>query len=91
MGLTNRVHVSLCHKFLSLFNDKNPQRLAHLGQNCLYFQCCSAQYRRKIVIAIALSNESAHAVRWAVQNYVRASDALILLHVRPTSVLYNKD
>ncbi|XP_038972362.1 universal stress protein PHOS32-like isoform X1 [Phoenix dactylifera] len=46
---------------------------------------------RRIAIAVDLSNESAYAVRWAVQNYLRPGDAVILLHVRPTSVLYGAD
>ncbi|CAL0322676.1 unnamed protein product [Lupinus luteus] len=46
---------------------------------------------RKIAIAVDLSDESAYAVRWAVQNYLRPGDAVILLHVRPTSVLYGAD
>ncbi|CAJ1889448.1 unnamed protein product [Sphenostylis stenocarpa] len=47
--------------------------------------------QRKIAIAVDLSDESAHAVRWAVQNYLRPGNAVILLHVRPTSVLYGAD
>ncbi|KAK7290949.1 hypothetical protein RIF29_05758 [Crotalaria pallida] len=46
---------------------------------------------RKIAIAVDLSDESAYAVRWAVQNYLRPGDSVILLHVRPTSVLYGAD
>ncbi|XP_010247877.1 PREDICTED: universal stress protein PHOS34-like isoform X2 [Nelumbo nucifera] len=46
---------------------------------------------RKIAIAVDLSDESAFAVKWAVQNYLRPGDAVILLHVRPTSVLYGAD
>ncbi|KAI3986570.1 hypothetical protein MKX01_014108 [Papaver californicum] len=46
---------------------------------------------RRIAIAVDLSDESAFAVKWAVQNYLRPDDAVILLHVRPTSVLYGAD
>ncbi|KAL6610452.1 hypothetical protein ACP70R_040421 [Stipagrostis hirtigluma subsp. patula] len=46
---------------------------------------------RRIGIAVDLSDESAYAVRWAVQNYLRPGDAVVLLHVRPTSVLYGAD
>jgi nucleotide-binding universal stress UspA family protein len=46
---------------------------------------------RRIAIAVDLSDESAYAVKWAVQNYLRQNDAVILLHVRPTSVLYGAD
>ncbi|XP_019465116.1 PREDICTED: universal stress protein PHOS32-like [Lupinus angustifolius] len=47
--------------------------------------------QRKIAIAVDLSNESAYAVRWTVQNYLRLGDTVILLHVRPTTVLYGAD
>ncbi|KAL9691619.1 hypothetical protein QQ045_012044 [Rhodiola kirilowii] len=47
--------------------------------------------QRKIGIAVDLSDESAYAVKWAVQNYIRSGDAVILIHVRPTSVLYGAD
>ena len=46
---------------------------------------------RRIGIAVDLSDESAFAVKWAVQNYLRPGDAVVLLHVRPTSVLYGAD
>ncbi|KAI3466619.1 hypothetical protein Pfo_023282 [Paulownia fortunei] len=51
----------------------------------------TAGAHRKIAIAVDLSDESAFAVEWAVQNYLRPGDAVILLHVRPTSVLYGAD
>jgi len=50
-----------------------------------------ASPHRRIAIAVDLSDESAFAVKWAVQNYLRPGDAVILLHVRPTSVLYGAD
>jgi nucleotide-binding universal stress UspA family protein len=46
---------------------------------------------RKIAIAVDLSDESAYAVKWAVANYLRPDDHVIILHVRPTSVLYGAD
>eukprot|EP00270_Netrium_digitus_P008194 TRINITY_DN2429_c0_g2_i1.p1 TRINITY_DN2429_c0_g2~~TRINITY_DN2429_c0_g2_i1.p1 ORF type:complete len:186 (-),score=21.74 TRINITY_DN2429_c0_g2_i1:489-1046(-) len=46
---------------------------------------------RKIAIAVDLSDESAHAVKWAVDNYLRPRDQVVILHVRPTSVLYGAD
>jgi nucleotide-binding universal stress UspA family protein len=46
---------------------------------------------RKIAIAVDLSDESAYAVKWAVANYLRPDDQVIILHVRPTSVLYGAD
>ncbi|KAK9064219.1 hypothetical protein SSX86_015599 [Deinandra increscens subsp. villosa] len=51
----------------------------------------TAGTHRKVAIAVDLSDESAYAVNWAVQNYLRPGDAVILLHVRPTSVLYGAD
>jgi nucleotide-binding universal stress UspA family protein len=51
----------------------------------------NASSQRRIAIAVDLSDESAYAVRWAVQNYLRPGDAVVLLHVRPTSVLYGAD
>eukprot|EP00262_Sarcandra_glabra_P017478 TRINITY_DN59_c0_g3_i2.p1 TRINITY_DN59_c0_g3~~TRINITY_DN59_c0_g3_i2.p1 ORF type:complete len:237 (+),score=23.30 TRINITY_DN59_c0_g3_i2:185-895(+) len=51
----------------------------------------TAGAHRRIAIAVDLSDESAYAVKWAVQNYLRPGDAVILLHVRPTSVLYGAD
>ncbi|GFZ04864.1 adenine nucleotide alpha hydrolases-like superfamily protein [Actinidia rufa] len=45
----------------------------------------------KIGIAVDLSDESAFAVKWAVHHYLRPGDAVILVHVRPTSVLYGAD
>ncbi|PWA69765.1 adenine nucleotide alpha hydrolases-like superfamily protein [Artemisia annua] len=47
--------------------------------------------QRKVAIAVDLSDESAYAVQWAVQNYLRPNDSVILLHVQPTSVLYGAD
>ncbi|XP_027170632.1 universal stress protein PHOS32-like [Coffea eugenioides] len=46
---------------------------------------------RRIAIAVDLSDESAFAVKWAIENYLRPGDAVILLHVRPTSILYGAD
>ncbi|KQK15836.1 universal stress protein PHOS34 [Brachypodium distachyon] len=46
---------------------------------------------RRIAIAVDLSDESAFAVSWAVANYLRPGDAVILLHVRSTNVLYGAD
>nr|XP_043621679.1 universal stress protein PHOS32 [Erigeron canadensis] len=47
--------------------------------------------QRRIGIAVDLSDESAFAVKWAVHQYLRPGDAVILIHVRPTSVLYGAD
>lgn len=46
---------------------------------------------RKIAIPVDLSDESAFAVQWAVQNYLRPTDSVTLVHVRPTSILYGAD
>lgn len=51
----------------------------------------TAGARRKVGVAVDLSEESAFAVRWAVQHYLRPGDAVILLHVSPTSVLFGAD
>ena len=51
----------------------------------------TAGANRRIAIAVDLSDESAYAVKWAVQNYLRPGDAVILLHVRSTSILYGAD
>ncbi|MED6170293.1 Universal stress protein phos34 [Stylosanthes scabra] len=51
----------------------------------------TAGARRKIGVAVDLSDESAYAVRWAVQQYIRPGDAVILLHVSPTHVLFGAD
>ncbi|CAN8252829.1 unnamed protein product [Cochlearia groenlandica] len=51
----------------------------------------TAGARRKIGVAVDLSEESAFAVRWAVDDYIRPGDAVVLLHVSPTSVLYGAD
>lgn len=51
----------------------------------------TAGARRKIGVAVDLSDESAYAVRWAVNHYIRPGDAVILLHVSPTSVLFGAD
>ncbi|KAG5551173.1 hypothetical protein RHGRI_009564 [Rhododendron griersonianum] len=51
----------------------------------------TAGAQRRIGIAVDLSDESAFAVEWSVRQYLRPGDAVILLHVRPTSVLYGAD
>ncbi|KAK6264827.1 UspA - like 10 [Theobroma cacao] len=55
------------------------------------FPVTSSGAHRKIGIAVDLSDESAFAVKWAFHNYLRSGDTVILLHVRPTSVLYGAD
>ena len=50
-----------------------------------------ASPHRRIALAVDLSDEYAFAVKWVVQNYLRPGDAVVLLHVRPTSVLYGAD
>ncbi|KAG2245365.1 hypothetical protein Bca4012_022987 [Brassica carinata] len=51
----------------------------------------TAGARRKIGVAVDLSEESAFAVRWAVDHYIRPGDAVVILHVSPTSVLFGAD
>ncbi|KAK6918942.1 UspA [Dillenia turbinata] len=48
-------------------------------------------FHRKIAIAVDLGEESASVVKWAIQNYLRPTDTVILLHVRPTSALCGAD
>ncbi|XVE51228.1 hypothetical protein DITRI_Ditri02bG0023000 [Diplodiscus trichospermus] len=55
------------------------------------FTVSSSGTHRKIGIAVDLSDESAFAVKWAVHNYLRSGDTVILLFMRPTSVLYGAD
>ncbi|KAK4795997.1 hypothetical protein SAY86_028323 [Trapa natans] len=40
----------------------------------------TAGARRRVGVAVDLSNESAFAVRWSVDNYIRLGDAVILIH-----------
>ncbi|KAL9667752.1 hypothetical protein QQ045_002117 [Rhodiola kirilowii] len=79
---------------------KSPEADRH--RNAVVIQPSSPRYpiscgtstagaQRKIGISVDLSDESAFAVKWAVQNYLRKGDAVILIHVRPTSVLYGAD
>ncbi|KAH6785589.1 hypothetical protein C2S51_038044 [Perilla frutescens var. frutescens] len=56
--------------------------------NAIY---ASSPSLRRIAIAVDLSDESAFAVKWAADNYIRPGDTVILLHVRSTSVLYGAD
>ncbi|XP_047944979.1 universal stress protein PHOS32-like [Salvia hispanica] len=59
--------------------------------NSIYASSSSSPSLRRIAIAVDLSDESAFAVRWAADNYIRPGDTVILLHVRSTSVLYGAD
>ncbi|MCO5575098.1 hypothetical protein L7F22_028895 [Adiantum nelumboides] len=47
--------------------------------------------KRKVAIAVDLSDESAYAVQWAVANYLRPDDSVVVLHVQATSILYGAD
>ncbi|XP_059661976.1 universal stress protein PHOS32-like [Cornus florida] len=64
---------------------------AHIQSCSPRFPLSAAGAHRRIAIAVDLSDESAFAVKWAVQNYLRPGDGVILLHVRPTSILYGAD
>lgn len=57
--------------------------------NSLYYNLPASL--RRVGIAVDLSDESAYAVKWAVDDYLRPGDLVILLHVRSTSVLYGAD
>ncbi|OAP04955.1 hypothetical protein AXX17_AT3G22670 [Arabidopsis thaliana] len=51
----------------------------------------SSPRQRKIGIAVELSEESAFTVRWAVDNYIRQGDDIIILHVSPTAGFVGAD
>ncbi|KAJ8549658.1 hypothetical protein K7X08_033365 [Anisodus acutangulus] len=73
-------------------SPKKPPAITHQPASPRYPSVTpTSGANRKIAIAVDLSDESAYAVKWAVQNYLRPGDAVILLHVRPTSVLYGAD
>lgn len=73
-------------------NDRPPAAILHQPASPRFLPGTPiAGAQRRIAIAVDLSDESAYAVKWAVQNYLRPGDAVILLHVRPTSVLYGAD
>lgn len=73
-------------------NDRSPAATLHQPASPRFPSGTpTAGAQRKIAIAVDLSDESAYAVKWSVQNYLRPGDAVILLHVRPTSVLYGAD
>ncbi|EYU27879.1 hypothetical protein ABFS82_13G115900 [Erythranthe guttata] len=73
-------------------NDRAPAAILHQPASPRFPSGTpTSGANRKIAIAVDLSDESAFAVKWAVQNYLRPGDAVILLHVRPTSVLYGAD
>ncbi|XP_044462489.1 universal stress protein PHOS32-like isoform X2 [Mangifera indica] len=74
---------------LELF-DRQPKAVV-VQPSSPRFPLSSTASHRKVGIAVDLSDESAFAVKWAVQNYLRPDDNVILLHVRPTSVLYGAD
>ncbi|KAK6149829.1 hypothetical protein DH2020_017354 [Rehmannia glutinosa] len=73
-------------------NDRQPSAVLHQPASPRFPSGTpTSGAHRRIAIAVDLSDESAFAVKWAVQNYLRPGDAVILLHVRPTSVLYGAD
>ncbi|KAG2685957.1 hypothetical protein I3843_10G145200 [Carya illinoinensis] len=43
------------------------------------------------VVAIDLSDEFVYAVCWAVHHYIRPGDAVVVLHVSSTSILFSVD
>ncbi|KAL3700533.1 hypothetical protein R1sor_018555 [Riccia sorocarpa] len=68
-------------------SEKHPTLLDRPGMPLASLQSGD----RKIAIAVDLSDESAYAVKWAVANYLRPGDQVIILHVRATGVLYGAD
>lgn len=83
----NKIHPELDRPLASIRIQPSSPRYHHFASS----GTPTAGAHRKIAIAVDLSDESAYAVKWAVQNYLRQGDAVILLHVRPTSVLYGAD
>lgn len=75
----------------SLHHNMNPQSPVRPEPDHPARFAFPSSSHRKVAIAVDLSDESAYAVRWAVQNYLRPGDTVILLHVRPTSVLCGAD
>ncbi|KAK4368352.1 hypothetical protein RND71_012144 [Anisodus tanguticus] len=74
------------------FSDRPPTAIIHQPASPRFLPGTpTSGANRKIAIAVDLSDESAYAVKWSVENYLRHGDAVILLHVRPTSVLYGAD
>ncbi|XP_023531670.1 universal stress protein PHOS32-like [Cucurbita pepo subsp. pepo] len=72
-------------------NPNDSGRIQPSSPGALLSARHSLDSQRRIAIAVDLSDESAYAVRWAVQNYLRPGDLVFFLHVRPTSVLYGAD
>ncbi|OAY28614.1 universal stress protein PHOS32 isoform X1 [Manihot esculenta] len=72
---------------IKIHHPSSPRHPHHLAAT----PTPTAGARRKIGVAVDLSDESAYAVRWAVHHYIRPGDAVILLHVSPTSVLFGAD
>ncbi|XP_044494918.1 universal stress protein PHOS32-like [Mangifera indica] len=74
----------------SELSDRQPKAV-FVQPSSPRFPLISTGSHRRVGIAVDLSDESAFAVKWAVQNYLRPDDNVVLLHVRPTNVLYGAD
>ncbi|KAH8494466.1 hypothetical protein H0E87_021022 [Populus deltoides] len=74
---------------IKIHHPSSPRHSHHHSH--LHAATPTAGARRKIGVAVDLSDESAYAVSWAVDHYIRPGDAVILLHVSPTSVLFGAD
>ncbi|MCD7466583.1 hypothetical protein HAX54_003418 [Datura stramonium] len=95
MKLNHKINLNKLDKPPSSMTQP-PPKLTNSAPNYLsslpispHFSLSAAH--RRVAIAVDLSDESAFAVKWAVRNYLRPGDAVILLHVRQTSVLYGAD
>ncbi|KAF5728003.1 hypothetical protein HS088_TW21G00145 [Tripterygium wilfordii] len=75
---------------IKIHHPSSPRHHHHHSHSCAT-PTPTAGARRKIGVAVDLSEESAYAVRWAVDHYIRPGDAVILLHVSATNVLFGAD
>jgi nucleotide-binding universal stress UspA family protein len=90
-AIKQRLSLNLSHSLAIVFLRSLTLNPTSLPMDPIPNPSLTSPANRRIGIAVDLSDESAYALRWAVQNYLRPGDSVILLHVRPTSVLYGAD
>ncbi|KAJ0263201.1 Universal stress protein PHOS34 [Hirschfeldia incana] len=76
---------------IKIHHPPSPRHSHHHSSSTPSAATPTAGARRKIGVAVDLSEESSFAVRWAVDHYIRPGDAVVILHVSPTSVLFGAD
>ncbi|CAN6879961.1 unnamed protein product [Brassica oleracea] len=76
---------------IKIHHPSSPRHSHHHHSTTPSAATPTAGARRKIGVAVDLSEESSFAVRWAVDHYIRPGDAVVILHVSPTSVLFGAD